>query len=89
MSFWDTPAGREGLAAWQMERADLRDAIDREWQPRCRCGEVAVARLVYIWNATHREAAKTSPKCETHYRRSLEAWDRIRTPDLRVMVVAP
>ena len=29
MSQWDTPAGREGLAAWRAERADLVDAIDR------------------------------------------------------------
>ena len=36
MSYWDTPAGREGLAAWRAERADLLRAIDRLPCAACR-----------------------------------------------------
>ena len=39
MSFWDTPAGREGLAARSMERAPLHQAM-RAAEPCGNCGRL-------------------------------------------------
>lgn len=55
---------------------------------RCRCGEVAVAILVYRW-ANGTEASRTRPVCAAHYQKALNLWERVCPPDLSVLVVSP
>lgn len=62
--------------------------------PRCRCGEPAIARLVYLWADTPGER-RTPPLCGVHYSETLTVFEGIQNnaPEavagMRILTVAP